>query len=178
MNQPLGSRKRFIFRLVVYGLLPGIGLFVLVYSWGDTAGMMMGAMGVGVGLLAQYLLYARLEHPISAFQFALKPYYVVERVTTQALASNASSTSEGVLNEISYLTKNHYPDITIERRSTDSDFADAIVLGEEFVIFAVDSDDTTNTQAQIEELKETLETPLQNEKFFVVKLKEQNYSEI
>ena len=174
MTQHLGSRKRFIFRLVIYGLLPGIGLFVLVYSWGDTAGMLMGAMGVAIGLMAQYMLYARLTHPISAFQFALKPNYVVNRIATQALSSGTINTEEALLNEISYLTKQHYPDVLVERRGDDADEPNAVVLGEEFILFSTDSTDDDH----IEELKQGLQTPLKNEVCIAIHLADGKFAQV
>jgi hypothetical protein len=80
MRRYLGSRRRFLYRVIVYALLPFVGLFVFLAEYELLEGRLLGLIGMTVGIGAWLLLFSRIQDPKSAFRFALQPRRCLRRL--------------------------------------------------------------------------------------------------
>lgn len=79
MGAILGTRKRFLYRIVVYALAPWVGLYVFLTHPNEPEGRLVGLIGIFIGAAAITLLLARLSDPWGALRYAFRPLGTVQR---------------------------------------------------------------------------------------------------
>lgn len=168
MNANLGSRRRFLYRLVVYSLTPWVGLAVLIANFEEPEGRLLGLIGLGVGALAVYLLFSRLRDPKSAVAFALRPVPTLRRLLGRwAPSSEAERDAPRALRAF---LEEALPDVAVTER-VGSKGLRALLVGDE-VLVCVPSAEGLKPPRR-EELRRALadlRTPLKEEPILLVVL--------
>lgn len=162
MHANLGSRKRFLFRMIVYGLAPWVGLYVFFDNPDRIEGRLLGIIGIAVGSLAIYLLFTRLKDPLGALRYALRPLgFVTQLVEDWSLKRSDLSLGDFLSERL--------PDVIITERRCPGDGEGALLaVGEELLIYL---SPVPQTQDEVETLitrLEELRTPLQEEDLIIV----------
>jgi len=171
MNANLGSRRWFLYRLVVYSLTPWVGLFVLIANFSLPEGRLLGLIGLGVGALAIYLLFSRLRDPKSAVAFALRPVPTLRRLVERWTPSLAPEGDvETQRHALQAFLEEMLPDVTIAERAG-SEGPRALIVGDEVLIYVPSSAELE--PSEFEKLRQTLDdlrTPLKEEPILLIAL--------
>jgi len=157
MRSGLGSRKRFLFRLVIYGLAPWVGLAVFLANPEGLEGRLLGLIGIAIGSLALYLLFARLADPLRAIGYALRPISV-----TSELIARWKPEREPLQ---AFLAR-HLPDVEVEERRGDE--LTVFVVGEELLIYLSPPSLEPEELEGLRGALEALRTPLHEERLLIV----------
>lgn len=169
MRPELGSRSRFIFRMVLYSLAPLVGLFVLLNSGAQPEGLILGFIGISIGLVAMYQLYSRLKNPRVAARYALKPHKTVEDAISSYLESLSPSPSvEELMYDLQGHLGNILPDVQIEDIRSSPSEAPVYAIGDEIILFAIESPNSFAILHEVLEHAVSYQTPLQNERLFLI----------
>jgi len=177
VRDQLGSRKRFLYRITVYTTTPIVGLVVLFMQWGRLEGMLLGAMGIVAGLLAQYMIFSRLRDPKGAVLFALRPQLELNRVVQKFLnqLDNASSHTECAKMLANKLSE-HFPDVPIEIIALTTDQMSGVMVSDDHFFLVSPSDDLPTSE--IATTMEELEVPFRKHHYRLVLLDERSFSSI
>ena len=165
MNANLGSRRRFLYRLIVYSLTPWVGLGVLIANFEEPEGRLLGLIGLGVGALAVYLLFSRLRDPKSAVAFALRPVPTLRR-----LLGRWAPSSEDAQRALRAFLEEALPDVAVAER-VGSKGLRALLVGDEVLVCVPSAEELK--PARREELHRALadlRTPLKEEPILLVVL--------
>ncbi|GEM_PF-4647553 len=192
MRRYLGSRRRFLYRVIVYALLPWVGLFVFLTEYELREGRLVGMIGMTVGIGAWLLLFSRIQDPRSAFRFALQPRRHLRGLLERWEPSYASSSDpnldlDGTLSlEVQRRALREYleealPDVSIgERTLADPDPVDtdpkrtpvALEVAEELLVVLSPPPSSPQDWEILKDHLEGLRTPLREEPILLVLLGE------
>lgn len=183
MRRYLGSRRRFLYRVVVYALLPFVGLFVFLEEFEQWEGRLLGMIGMTVGIGAWLLLFSRVQDPRSAFRFALQPRRCLRRLVErwEPLHDPDSNPAlnpdwEAQHRALQEFLAEALPDVAIgERTLTDADRESesppalkAIEVAEELLVVLSPPPVSARDWEELRERLEGLQTPLREEPILLV----------
>jgi hypothetical protein len=158
MNAYLGGRRRFLYRLIVYTLMPWVGLLVLLRNFQTVEGRLLGLIGIIAGSLALYLLLARLRDPKSAVRFALRPV----QTTRQAVLAWPPGT------DLREFLAERIPDVRIEERTAVESSQTALAVGDAVLVYVIEPSSGPEDPGALEEIVSALRTPLREEPLLLV----------
>lgn len=160
MNAYLGGRRRFLYRLILYGLMPWVGLLVLLRNFGTVEGRLLGFLGIVAGALAWALLLVRLRDPRSAVRFALRPV----QTTRQVLRDWPPGTD---LRE--FLTE-RLPDVRVEERTTAESPQTALAVGDAVLVCVLGPSSAPGPEdpGALTKFLSALRTPLREEPLLLI----------
>ena len=166
MRVVLGSRRRFLFRLALYGFAPCVGSYVLIASRDSLEGRLLGLIGIVVGLLASYLLFSRLRDPLGAIRFAIRPMHIVSRLVAQCHLEGLDRDQQQA--SIQRFLLEMLPDVEIQERSDSEAKQIALALGEDLLVYVSAPLTKPEDLEILREILEKLRTPLHGELLLVV----------
>jgi len=154
--------------LVVYGLAPWVGLYVLLDNPDRIEGQLLGLIGITMGSFALYLLFTRLRDPLGAIRYALRPLRVVSRLV-EDWHSKTPQTERSARSLKGFLSE-RLPDVAIQERGSYGEQGEEIALavGEELLVCLSPGPRTPEEVEGLIERLEELRTPLQEEPLILV----------
>lgn len=157
MRSGFSSRRRFIYRLIVYSLAPWVGLYVLLAN-PNLQGRLLGLMCIAAGGLALYMLFSRLKDPLGTICYAFRP---VSRVS-QILERWHPGTSD-----LRALLMEALPDIEIKERLAAGERI-ALAVGEELLVHLSSPLERPEDLKALKEAAGSWRTPLHEEPLLIV----------
>jgi hypothetical protein len=167
MRPELGSRKRFLIRLVTYLIAPLFGFYLLFTSDPTSDGSLVGGIAIVIGVLALYMLFSRLKRPASVIRYALQPDKTMGALVKSDLSAEPWLT--GFIdwgNAFHHRVSEELPDVEMEEIPMDG--AVAFVIGDEYNIILAEVPSTSEKTSQLLLHLHELERPLHTEKMIVV----------
>ena len=164
MSPVLGSRNRFLFRVLIYAAAPLLGLFVFLDNPDDLRGRVIGGLAIVAGATALVLLIARLNDPWGAIRYAVRPVPTLRTILAEWFATGTDDA--GWVVELQDHLDQKLPDIAVD--NDDSADAGVLTLGEELLLVADRRPATTEARDRLLERVETLRSPLADESIVVV----------
>jgi hypothetical protein len=158
MNAYLGGRRRFLYRLIVYSLMPWVGLLVLLRNFQTVEGRLLGLIGILAGSLALYLLLTRLRDPKSAVRFALRPV----QTTRQAVLDWPPGT------DLRKFLAEKFPDVRIEERTDAESSRTALAVGDAVLVYVLEPSIDLEDPGTLGGIVSALRTPLREEPLLLV----------
>lgn len=166
MRPALGSRKRFLYRLVIYSLAPWVGLYVVLAGPDGLEGRLLGMIGIAVGGTALLLLVSRLTDPRSALRYALCPVQTAARAVADWRPESGRDPSAQRDALRAHLAR-ALPDVVVEERRA-PDQTTALALGEELLVCLSTPPATPGEVEALHRTIGTLRTPLREESLLLV----------
>lgn len=162
----MGTRRRFLYRLIIYPLLPLLALYIALSHLGDRDSALLGLLGLVLGLTALYLFFGRLKRPLVAVRYALNPALTVQQALDSWLkASKTPSERSGDLQESLQAA---LPDVTMRAAPLLQSEVPCLRVGDELLVCVGPG---LQTVAEAEALADALEearTPLHEEAVLLV----------
>lgn len=168
MHVILGSRRRFLLRMVIDNLAPPLGLYVFLANPDGIEGRLLGLIAIGIGFLALYLLFARLQDPWSAIRYAIRPRHIVSDLIAGWHLDASDRDPQLQQDSLGRFLSESLPDVNIQERSDSEAKQSALALGEDLLVYI--SSPLTKFE-DIEALRvsvEKLRTPLHEEAVLIV----------
>jgi hypothetical protein len=162
----MGTRRRFLYRLIVYPLLPLLALYIALSHLGDRDSALLGLLGLILGLTALYLFFGRLKRPLTAIRYAVNP----ARTVQQALGSwvKVRATTSEKSSDLQESLQAALPDVPVKAMSLAQTETACLRVGDELFVCV---GPRLQTMAEAEALAGALEearTPLQEEAVLLV----------
>lgn len=162
----MGTRRRFLYRLIVYPLLPLLALYIALSHLGDRDSALLGLLGLILGLTALYLFFGRLKRPLVAMRYALNPVRTVQ----QALGTwiDVSKTSLEKAGDLQESLQVAFPDVTVKAAPLAQTETSCLRVGDELLVCI---GPRLQTIAETEALADALQearTPLHEEAVLLV----------
>lgn len=170
MNSMLGSRRRFLSRLILYGLAPWVGLFVFLAHPDEVEGRLLGVLGIAVGAFALSALWGRLVDPWEALRYALRPVHTVVEAVHRWRAERSEGPSSQQIALEAHL-RHVLPDVEIRERRTPAGTS-ALILGDELLVCLSAPPTTPDEVGALAATLEDLRAPLCDEPVILVLMDE------
>ncbi len=165
MSSVLGSRKRFLYRVIIYGAAPLLGLFVFLDNPDDLRGRVLGGLAILVGVTAVALFVFRLRDPWGAIRYAVRPVSTLRDVVLRWDASPATGEGE-LLTSLHTHLRQQLPDLDIAMGDPTDD--GVLTLGDEVTVIPAASPLTTEDRDGLVARLEALHSPLESRALVVV----------
>lgn len=163
MSPVLGSRKRFLYRVLIYGAAPLVGCFVVLDNPDDMRGRVIGGLAMLAGAAAIVLLLTRMRDPWGAIRYAFRPLSTLRDI----LAKWDKRRTDGyVATSLHAHLRQQLPDLAI----TMGDPADdgVLTLGEELAVLPATSPKTSEERDGLVARLEALHAPLESRALVLV----------
>ena len=149
-----------------------VGLVVLFSQWGRVDGMILGGLGIAVGLFSQYLIFSRLDSPMKAVRFALRPRSITYELAVDVLSRSHDNVSD-YAHEFINAVQTQYPDVQVVLSAlAEPEHRAVSVSGDLYYIIAASQAELSLETAN--RILEELEEPLKKHHYSFVWLAERS----
>jgi hypothetical protein len=143
--------------LIIYSFAPLVGLSVFLANPESLERCLLGLIGIAIGSLALYLLFARLADPLQAIGYALCPVGVISQLIERWQPERESLHA--------FLAKG-LPDVEIGERCGEG--VTVLAVGEELLIYLSPPSLASEELEGLREALRGLRTPLHEEQLLIV----------
>lgn len=168
MSPVLGSRKRFLYRVLVYGATPLLGLFVFLDNPNDLRGRVIGGLAILAGAVSLVLLITRMRDPWGAIRYAIRPVPMLKSVLASwPRHQGHQGTDDGdlVFSLQAHLSQ-QLPDLAIGIGDPQDDAV--LTLGEDVTVIPTAPPQTIAERDGLLERLEALSSPLESRAMVLV----------
>ncbi|MFB6285028.1 MAG: hypothetical protein ABEK03_00410 [Candidatus Bipolaricaulia bacterium] len=165
MSPVLGSRKRFLYRVLVYGATPLLGLFVFLDNPNDLRGRVIGGLAILAGAVSLVLLITRLRDPWGAIRYAVRPVPMLKAVLASWPRQQGTDDGDLVPSLHAHLNQK-FPDLAIGVGDPQDDAV--LTLGEEVTVIPTVPPQTAAEREGLLERLEALHSPLESRAIVLV----------
>lgn len=163
MSPALGSRKRFLYRVLIYGAAPLLGCFVFLDNPDDVRGRVIGGLAMLAGAAAIVLLMTRLCDPWGSIRYAFRPVSTLRDVVAKW---DGRATDGDVVGSLHAHLTQQLPDLAITRGNPADD--GVLTVGEEVAVLPATSPKTAEERDELVARLEALQSPLENRALMLV----------